>query len=83
MRPEFLITLAQELEDEQMSRLEDLGTRYLNHTLPPWFDKVWLSQETVALFKTKEKLPTQLRPIGMRNPLVKTFNKEAIQQNKL
>ena len=65
-----------------MSRLEDLGTRYLNHTLPPWFDKVWLSQETVALFKTKEKLPTQLRPIGMRNPLVKTFNKEAIQQNK-
>ena len=78
MGPDFLITLAQELEDEQMSRLEDLGIRYLNHTLPPWFDKLWLSQETVALFKTKEKLPTQLRPIGMRNPLVKTHKKTFI-----
>ena len=43
---------------------------------------MWLPQETVALFKTKERLPTQLWPIGMRNPLVKTFNKEAIQQSK-
>ena len=65
MRPDFLITLAQ---DKQMSNLEDRVLRYLNHTLSPFFDKL-LWQEAVALFKTLEKLPTQLRPIGMRKPL--------------
>ena len=45
MRPEFLITLAQVMEDKQMSSLEDRGIRYLNHILLPLFDKLlWLSQ---------------------------------------
>ena len=45
MRPEFFITLAQVMEDKQMSSLEDRGIRYLNHTLLPLFDKLlWLSQ---------------------------------------
>ena len=65
-----------------MEKLEEFGLRYLNHSLPPWFDKVWLSQQALALFKTKERLPTEVRPIGMRNPLLKVLHSEGFKQNR-
>ena len=80
-RPEFLIALAELWEDDQMRLLEEFGMRYLAGDLPPWFDKLWLSQETMGLFKTKERSNYLLRPIGMRNPLAKSFHAESVQQN--
>ena len=65
-----------------MKEIEDFGMRYLSGSLPPWFDKVWLSQETVALFKTKEKSNKELRPISMRNPLLKSLHRESFRQNR-
>ena len=65
-----------------MTRLEEFGMRYLCHSLPPWFDKLWLSQQTLALFKTKERHNTEVRPIGMRNPLVKALHGEVFKQNR-
>jgi hypothetical protein len=56
--------------------LEQFGLQYLSHTLPPWFGEVWLSQEIGALFNTKERMPPILRPLGMRNPLVKQKRSE-------
>ena len=82
MRPEFLTCLAQVWQEEEMELLENFGMLYLSHSLPAWFDKLWLSQEVVALFKTKERLKTALRPIGMRTPLLKVFHKEAFHQNR-
>ena len=49
--------------------------------LPSWFYLLWLSLQTVAPFKTSEK--TTVRPLGMRNTLVKVFHKEVMVQNKM
>ena len=80
LRPEFLKSLAEVMEPAQMSYLEDFGMRYLRGELPPWFYTVWLTVQTVPLYKTAEK--NTVRPIGIRNPLVKTLHREVVAANK-
>ena len=80
LRPEFLVVLGEKLEAHHMSLLEDWGMRYLQGELPPWFSKVWLSVETVPLYKTEER--EGVRPIGMRNPLAKLLHMIVIKQNE-
>ena len=80
LRPEFLITLAEVMDPTQMSLLEDFGMRYLSGDLPAWFYKVWLSVQSVPLFK--DILQEAIRPIGIRNPLLKTYHREAISSSK-
>ena len=41
-----------------------------------------MTVETVGLFKTAERNPEKLRPIGMRNPFIKTIHRKIITQNK-
>ena len=65
LRPEYLVVLAEKMEREEMELLEEFGMKYLQGDLPPWFYTVWLSVQTVALFKNKGK--TAVRPLGMRN----------------
>ena len=48
--------------------------------LPPWFYKVWLSVNTVPLFKNEKK--EAVRPTGIRNPLVRHFHKDVVAQNR-
>ena len=48
--------------------------------LPTWFYKVWLSLQTVALYKAAEKV--DVRPLGLRNSLVKVFHREVMRQSK-
>ena len=79
-RGEFLQVLGDLLEEEHMRLLEDFGLRYLHGELQAWFYIVWLTVQTVPLFKTKDK--TTVRPIGIRNPLPKLFHQETISQNK-
>ena len=64
-----------------MKLLEMLGMAYLRAELPPWFYKVWLSLQTVALFKSAEA--RDVRQLGLRNSLVKVFHHEVINQSKV
>ena len=80
LRNEFLTVLGLKMNQEQMPLLEQFGVKYLNGDLPEWFYCVWLSVETLGLFKTVDK--DKVRPIGIRNPLAKSFHRQAIQQSK-
>ena len=87
MRPEFLVTLAQVWDDEN-SNINAWGLvnyfcmQYVSGGLPPWFYQSVMTVETVGLFKTAERHKEKLRPIGMRNPFIKTIHKNIIKQNK-
>ena len=80
MRPEYLTCLAEVWGEEQMSRLENFGMRYLTGLLPAWWYKVWLSLTTVALFKTSEQ--EAVRPVGIEPCLARSFHKMVNRENK-
>ena len=80
MRPEFLTTLAEVMEEGDMTKLEDFSMLYLTGALPPWFYAVWGSVTTVPLFKTRER--TSLRPVGVMTPLIRTLHSLVIKENR-
>ena len=80
LRPEFLISLANHMEDDQMVLLQDFGKKYLDGDLPAWYYRVMESVMTVPAFKTKER--NTLRPLGVKHQLVRVFHQEAIRQNR-
>ena len=80
MKAEYLITLAERLEDQGMDLLEEFGMKYLRGDLPPWFYPVWLTVQTVPLFKSDKQ--DTLRPVGVRNPLLKLWHRQVVVQNK-
>ena len=86
LRPEFLLKLTEVWkEDEHQEIWETVNyfcMQYISGGMPPWFYKSIMTVETVGLFKTAERNPEKLRPIGMRNPFIKTIHKEIITQNK-
>ena len=43
LRPEYLTCLAEVWGEEDMTKLEDFGMRYLAGKLPPWWYRVWLT----------------------------------------
>ena len=80
LRPDYLTTLAQLMEADQMAKLEEFGLRYASGDLPHWFYAVWLSVCTVPIFKTDER--DSIRPLGIRNPLLKAIHKEVMMDNR-
>ena len=80
LRSEFLIVLGEMMTDNQMELFEHFGMKYLCGDLPDWFYQVWLSVMTVPLFKNEKQ--EAVRPIGIRNPLVRDFHKAVVNQNK-
>ena len=54
---------------------------YLGSHLPPWWYKVWGSVTTVPLFKTVER--ETVRPVGVRNPLIRTLHSRIIRENRV
>ena len=66
LRNEFLKVLADKMTQEQMQLMETFGVKYLGGELPEWFYCVWLSVQSVALFKTMMR--DTVRPTGIRNP---------------
>ena len=84
LRPEFLVTLAEVWEEgcSSWDMLDNFAMRHVSGTFPPWYYKVCMTVETVPTFKTSDQDPSALRPIGMRNPLIKTIHREVIRQNK-
>ena len=41
-----------------------------------------MTVEAVGMFKTAGQDPSLVRPIGMRNPYIKSIHKETMRQNK-
>ena len=80
LRPGFLSILGRKMSAEGMLRLQELGMKYVRGSLPSWFYVCWLSVQTVPLFKTKEQ--TSVRPLGLRNPLLKCWHKMVSRQNR-
>ena len=80
MKAEYLIVLAKQMEEEDMELLQSFGMKYLSGELPNWFYPVWLTVQTVPLFKSSQQ--NTLRPVGVRNPLLKVWHREVITQNK-
>ena len=67
------------MEDEGIRLLEQFALAYIAGELPAWMYLVWLSIQTVALFKSADR--TDVRPLGLRNSLIKLFHKEVISQS--
>ena len=80
LRPEFLRVIGEKMEADHMRLLEDWCRRFLHGELPPWFNVIWLSVQTVPLYKSQRR--DAIRPIGMRNPLSKLLNGIMIGENK-
>ena len=80
MRSEFLCVLGEVLDGEKMLLWEELGMRYLQGKLPAWFQAVFLSSQSVALWKTEEQ--EAVRPIGVRHSEVRVWHREVVQQNR-
>ena len=63
-----------------MKLFEEFGLAYSAGELPPWFYRVFQSLQTVAPFKDSEQVA--VRPLGLKNSMVKMFNKEVMSQSK-
>ena len=81
MKAEYLSVLAQRMDDEGMELFDKFEMKYLRGDLPVWFYPVWLTVQTVPLLKTEQQ--NTLRPVGVRNPLLKIWHREVVLQNKL
>ena len=84
LRPEFLITLAEVWEEDDgiWECVNNFAMRHVQGTFPPWYYKMCMTVETVGMYKTAGQDPSLVRPIGMRNPWIKTIHKEVVRQNK-
>ena len=86
LRPEFLVALAEVWEEGENSNVWELvdnfAMRHIQGKFSPWYYKACMTVETVGLYKTANQEASQVRPVGMRNPWIKTMHKEVVKQNK-
>ena len=80
LRQEYLTILGRHLSAESMGQLEQFGMMYLRGDLQPWFYTCWLTVQCVPIFKTAQR--DEVRPLGLRNPLVKEFHREVSKANR-
>ena len=80
LRPEFLIALGERMEAEELALLEEFGLAYTSGELPPWLYRLWLSMQTVPLYKTAEK--EDVRPLGIRHSLPRLFHREVMRPQR-
>ena len=72
--------MGERLEDGELRLLEEFGLAYSAGEIPAWFYVVWQTLQTVAPFK--DSLLEAVRPLGLKNSLIKLFNKEVMSQSK-
>ena len=80
MRPEYLVALGDRLEQAEVELLEQFGLAYTAGELPPWFYRLWLTMQTVPLYKTAQQ--DSVRPLGIRHTLPRLFHAEVMAQCK-
>ena len=79
-RPEYLTALGERMEPQDLELLEQFFLAYTAGELPPWFYLLWLSLQTVPLYKDEGMV--DVRPLGVRHSLTRLFHREVIRQNK-
>ena len=79
---EYLITLSEVWEVQEMDRFECFCMAYLKGDLPPWMYHLLLTITTVPLYKTEERLDDKLRPVGVSHPVVRLLHRNVIKSNK-
>ena len=81
LRPEFLVTLAEVWEEgcSAWDMVDSFARRHVSGTFPPWYYRVCITVETVGMFKTAAQDPSLVRPIGMRNPYIKSIRYPSVQ----
>ena len=79
MRPEYLKVVGEDMEEDDMILLEEFGLAYLQGDLPKWFYPLWLTVQTVPIFKNSGRCA--VRPLGLRTPLLKVLHKQVVTQN--
>ena len=88
LRNQALSVCGELWSEEEMASFCRFGEQYVSGNLPSWFVEVWLSVECVGLFKTAQQevgeaeADRPIRPIGMRDALVKCFHREVFRQNR-
>ena len=80
LRPEYLQVVGEKSEADRMHLLQNWGIRFLQGDMPCWFYVVWLSIQTLPLYKPSTL--DAVRPIGTRNPLSKLLNGLMIGESK-
>ena len=78
----YLRCAAQNWDEEQAVIMEEFGLKHLNGGMPPWLYKVWNSVSTVSFFKSAEKDPSKLRPVGIKPCINCNLNKTIVTHNK-
>ena len=53
MRPEYLTALGDRLDNRGLELLHKFGLAYTAGELPPWLYRLWLTLQTVPLYKTE------------------------------
>ena len=82
MRNEFLRCAGENWDDREVDKLERFSLLYLNGLLPPWLYKVWGSVTTHPLYKTKEKNPSKVRPIGVKTSMLRALHSRVVIANR-
>lgn len=63
-RPEYLKALGERMEQQEVELLEQFFLAYTAGELPPWFYSLWLSLQTVPLFKDNKKWMSDHSELG-------------------
>ena len=75
-----MIALGERMEDHEIRLFEEFALAYSAGELPHWFYRIFQSLQTVAPFKDNGR--EAVRPLGLKNSMVKMFNKEVVSQSK-
>ena len=79
MRPEYLQVLGERMEDEEIALLEQFALTYTSGAHPDWFYRLWLTLQTVPLYKTVQQ--QDVRPLGIWHSLIRVMHGEVVAQS--
>ena len=82
LRNEHLRCAAQHWEEREVSDFELFALEFLNGRLPPWLYKLAGSVTTVPMFKSVDRDPTLLRPLGIKGTLWRTLQQQVVRVNR-
>ena len=82
-RGEFLITLAQQWTDDQNARFSSFCMAFMHGETPPWSGLAMGAINTIAAYKTDEKLDDKVRPIGVMHEVKRLTEGISASQNRV
>ena len=80
LRSEYVVSWSREFSEKQAADLEDFAYKHSSGAFPAWWYTVWGTVQTVGLYK--DETQSSIRPLGIRNPLLKAIHRETISESK-